>query len=121
MNTKNFALLALLGLSSVACTNDSAADLIGFEPIPEQVSYAMDVKSIIDNNCTNCHGVSPVSGSNLSLTTYGEVRNAVLNNGLINRLNLPEGNSLLMPQGGPKLPQTVINLVEKWEQDGLNP
>jgi len=121
MNTKNNLLLAFLALSLVCCTNDSTSDLINLEPIPEQVGYAKDVKSISDNNCTSCHGVSPIPGANISLTNYDEVRNAVLNNGLITRISLEEGNSSLMPQGGPKLPQSIIDLVEKWEQDGLNP
>jgi hypothetical protein len=121
MNTTNITLLAFLALSLVCCTNDSTSDLINFEPIPEQVGYAKDIKSIIDNNCTSCHGVIPMAGSNLSLTNYDKVRDAVLNNGLITRISLEEGNSSLMPQGGPKMPQSVIDLIKKWEQDGLNP
>ncbi len=106
---------------SLSCTNDSTSDLINIEPIPEQVSYAEDVKSIIDNNCIVCHGATPIPGTNLSLINYDQVRDAVLNKGLINRISLQEGNSSLMPQGGPKLPETTINIIKKWQEDGLEP
>jgi uncharacterized membrane protein len=121
MNIRNTLFLVLTTTLLASCTNDSTSDLINAEPIPEQVSYASDVKSIIDNNCTVCHGVVPIQGTNLSLSNYEAVRNAVLNRGLINRISLQEGNSSLMPQGGPKLPESTINIIKKWQEDGLQP
>jgi len=119
MTIKNTFLGTLVATFLLSCTNDSTSDLLNIEPIGEQVSYAINVKSIIDNNCTVCHGATPIPGTNLSLTNYEEVRNAVLNRGLINRILLEEGNSSLMPQGGPKLPQPIINIIIKWQEDGL--
>lgn len=121
MNIKNIILLFLSISLFLSCTNDSTSDLINLEPIPEQVAYAKDVKSIIDNNCIVCHGTTPIPGTNLSLTNYEQVRDAVLNRGLINRISLEEGSSSLMPQGGPKLPQATINIIIKWQEDGLEP
>ena len=114
-----FSALVLTSLSS--CTNDSTADLIDIEPLPEKVSFAKDVKSIIDNNCTVCHGSTPIQGTDLSLDTYEKVQNAVLNRGLISRISMQEGSSSLMPQGGPKLPQPTIDIIIKWQEDGLEP
>lgn len=121
MNIKNMLLVLLTATLILSCTNDSTSDLINTGPILEQVSFATDVKSIIDNNCVVCHGSTPIQGTNLSLSNYEEVRNAVLNRGLINRISLEEGNSSLMPQGGPKLPQATINIIKKWQDDGLQP
>lgn len=121
MNSKYTFFLFLTATFLVSCSNDSTSDLIDTTPLPEKVSYAADVKTIIDNNCISCHGASPISGTNLSLSNYDQVRNAVLNKGLINRISLPEGNSSLMPQGGPKLPQATINVIIKWQEDGLEP
>jgi len=112
-------LIATVLLAS--CSNDSTSDLIDATPLPEKVSYAENVKAIIDNNCTSCHGATPISGTDLSLSNYVEVRNAVLNKGLINRISLTEGNSSLMPQGGPRLPEATINVIKKWQEDGLEP
>ena len=55
----------------------------------------------------------------MSLATYNDVKNAMLNRGLLNRISLNNGDDLLMPQGGPRLPQPTIDVVAKWEQDGL--
>ena len=121
MNIKHTFFLSFSTILFLSCSNDSTSDLIDSQPISEQVSYANDVKSIMDNNCTSCHGATPISGTNLSLNTYDKVRDAVLNRGLINRISLEEGNSLLMPQGGSKLPASVINIINKWQQDGLKP
>jgi hypothetical protein len=38
---------------------------------------------------------------------------------LLTRISLENGNSSLMPKGGPRLPQTTIDIIKKWEQDGL--
>lgn len=119
MNIKQTFLLALSSTLVLSCTNDSTSDLVNAEPLPEQVGFAKDVKSIIDNNCVVCHGATPIPGTNLSLTTYDKVRDAVLNRGLIDRINLEEGNSSLMPQGGPKLPNPTITIITKWQEDGL--
>lgn len=119
MKHKKSIFLTLSTALFLSCTNDSSSDLVNVEPITEQVSFANDVKSIIDNNCTVCHGATPIPGTNLSLSNYDKVVDAVLNKGLINRISLTEGNSLLMPQGGPKLPEATINLIKKWQEDGL--
>ena len=103
----------------MSCTNDSASDLINIEPLPEEVSFNTNIKIIIDNNCTSCHGSTPISGTNLSLDTYEKVKEAVTNRNLIGRISMQEGSSTLMPQGGPKLPQNTIDLIIKWQEEGL--
>lgn len=119
MNIKQITFLTLSATFLWSCTSDSTMDLVNSEPIAEQVGFAKDVKSIIDNNCVVCHGATPIPGTNLSLTTYDKVRDAVLNRGLINRIMLEEGNSSLMPQGGPKLPNATISIIAKWQEDDL--
>lgn len=55
----------------------------------------------------------------MSLNTYETVKDAVLNRGLIIRLNLPEGNILKMPLGASKLSQSQIDAVTKWEMQNF--
>ncbi|WP_244606807.1 hypothetical protein [Flavobacterium circumlabens] len=88
-------------------------------PITGLATYNMNVKSIIDNNCVVCHAAVPKNGAPMSLVNYDQVKNAVLNRGLLTRISLENGNSSLMPQGGPRLPQATIDVIKKWEQDGL--
>lgn len=97
-----------------SCSNNSPADLEEASTLTN-FTYQNSVKAIIDNNCAGCHGTVPTAGSPMSLTTYDNVKEAVLNRGLINRLNLPEGNILKMPLGAPKLSQSQIDAVTKWQ------
>jgi uncharacterized membrane protein len=119
MNPKK--LFSLLAFSSLlmACSNENPDTLMDNSPIATSITYKQNVKSIIDNNCISCHAATPRNGAPMSLVTYDQVKNAILNRGLLNRISLNNGNSLLMPQGGPRLPQATIDVVMQWQQDGL--
>ncbi|MBP1223134.1 hypothetical protein [Flavobacterium sp. 1355] len=120
MNLKTRLLIPSFALLLVSCTDDNPGTLIDTPPITGVATYNQNVKSIIDNNCVVCHAAVPKNGAPMSLVTYDQVKNAVLNRGLLNRISLENGNSSLMPQGGPRLPQTTIDVIKKWEQDGLS-
>ena len=119
MYVKKILFLSVTSAFLLSCTNDSASDLTNIEPLPEEVSFNTNIKIIIDNNCTSCHGSTPIPGTNLSLDTYEKVKEAVTNRNLIGRISMQEGSSTLMPQGGPKLPQNTIDLIIKWQEEGL--
>ncbi|MBD0832295.1 hypothetical protein [Aestuariibaculum sediminum] len=116
---KNLILLLIITiLFSYSCANDSEDDLIDTTPIPNLVTYNDDVKSIIDDNCISCHSATPTGGANISLITYAQVKSGVVNNNLIGKINGTASGSQ-MPLGAPKLPQNLIDLIEKWETDGF--
>ncbi|OCB71428.1 Cytochrome C oxidase, cbb3-type, subunit III [Flavobacterium glycines] len=119
MKPKNLFSLLIFSGFLMACSNENSETLMDNTPIQGVVTYKQNVKSIIDNNCISCHGATPANGAPMSLVTYSQVKNAMQNRGLLNRISLNNGNSLLMPQGGPRLPQTTIDVVAKWQQDGL--
>lgn len=100
------------------CTSDSLSDLTEVDNITE-VKYNQTIKSIIDNNCINCHGATPTSGAPNSLHTYELVKDAVLNLDLIDRISRAEGTPGFMPLGGSRLSQSDINKVIQWNADGL--
>ncbi len=102
----------------LSCSNDSVDDLIDSEPIIQDVTYTNDVKSIIDNNCTFCHSNPPVNGAPMSLVTYQENVEAIENRNLIERIETQD-LGFVMPLGGPRLPQNLIDIVIQWETDGL--
>jgi len=101
-----------------SCANDSEDDLIDSVPIDELVTYNANVKTIIDNNCIGCHSNPPVNGAPMALVTFEDVKDAVENRGLINRIS-SDDLGFLMPFGGPKLPQNLIDIVVQWQTDGL--
>ena len=116
-----FRTLTLFSLAILVsnCTNDSTNDLIDSTPISGNVTYLQNVKPIIDNKCLQCHGSVPTNGAPMSLVTYENVKDAVLNLGLIDRIIRNEGDDLLMPQGGPKLLQNQIEAINLWQSQGL--
>ncbi|GGD29348.1 c-type cytochrome [Flavobacterium orientale] len=101
-----------------SCTSDSISDLTDETPIVLS-TYNSNVKVIITNHCLNCHGATPANGAPMSLTTYENVKEAVLNRGLLDRISRAEGSPGAMPFGGPRLPQDQINAIEQWNTDGL--
>ncbi|MBC8884336.1 cytochrome c [Flavobacterium piscinae] len=101
-----------------SCTTDSLSDLTIVQEI-ETVNYTQNIKLIIDNNCISCHAATPVNGAPNSLTTYENVKEAVLNRGLIERISIAEGSPGAMPLGGPRLPQNDINTIIQWNAEGL--
>lgn len=102
----------------IGCTAVSEEDLVDATPIPEMVTYVDDVKPIIDNNCIICHSNPPQNGAPMPLLTFENVREAVQNRNLIGRIS-SDDPVFLMPFGGPRLPQNLIDIVIQWNEDGL--
>lgn len=117
IKTKYLIIIAFSLLLS-SCSSDSISDLIDV-PTVEIITYEANVKAIINTNCLSCHGATPSNGAPMSLTTYENVRDAVLNRNLLDRITRADGASGAMPLGGPRLPQNQINIIEKWNIDGL--
>lgn len=101
------------------CTYDSPDDLIEAIDLPEEgVTYNLHVKPIIDNNCINCHSSPPQNGAPMPLISYQNVKNAVQNRGLIQLISTQDLGDV-MPLGGPRLPQNLIDTVIQWQTDGF--
>jgi len=110
-------LVLILTISS--CSQSTYDDIEEeVDPIPEIVTY-LDVKPIIDDVCLACHSNPPQNGAPMSLVTYENVKEAILERDLINKISKNEGDNGLMPLGGPRLPQSSIDLIVKWNTDGL--
>lgn len=108
-------LFSLVFLTS--CSNNSTDDLIG--PTPASVTYNGQIKAVIQANCISCHSDPPQNFAPMRLTTYEDVKNAMLTRGLHDRISRPQGAPGMMPQGGTRLPQATIDLFTQWEEEGL--
>ncbi len=121
---KNNNLIFLLGIVSfflllAGCSQSTYDDIeADEEPLPDLVTY-QDIKPIIDNVCLACHSNPPQNGAPMPLVNYEMLKEAVLNRGLLDRINRNPGADGLMPLGGPRLSQQTIDLIFKWEDDGL--
>lgn len=122
MKTQVLIMAVAFAVSISSCSNEDSTTLAPTTPPPANttaVTYSQNIKAVMDNNCVVCHAAVPRNGASNSLVTFAQVKDAMTNRGLLNRISLPNGNGLLMPQGGPRMPQTTIDLVAKWQQDGL--
>ncbi|KAA1244127.1 hypothetical protein [Aquimarina sp. RZ0] len=102
---------------NISCENDSENDLIEVVTVP-LVTYENSVKAIIDGNCISCHNDPPINFAPMPLLTFDQVKEAVDNRGLLDRVS-SEDISFLMPAGGPRLPQPTIDVMIQWNTDGL--
>lgn len=100
------------------CTNASENDLVDQAELPELVTFVTDVQPIINNNCVTCHSNPPQNGAPMPLLTYEHVKEAVANRNLLERIS-SQDLAFVMPFGGPRLPQNLIDTIVQWEADGL--
>lgn len=96
----------------VAC---SGSDDAGTTPPDEPVTYQADIRPIMQNHCVSCHGNPTANGAPMGLTTYLEVKDAVENRFLIDRIN---DTNNPMPESG-LLPIATRALIEKWVNQGM--
>ena len=114
----NKLLFILLIIVFYSCSYRNEDDLTEDTIINDVVNFEDNIKSIIDNNCIVCHNTPPENGAPMPLTTFANVKDAVENRDLINRISSIDV-AFGMPFGGPRLPQNLIDLVIQWEVDGL--
>ncbi|MBV1922801.1 MAG: hypothetical protein KUG68_02105 [Flavobacteriaceae bacterium] len=119
-NNLQYLLLGIFTLTLLySCSNDTLDDIVADEVIPiENVTY-QDVRSTFETICTACHSNPTQNGAPMPLTTYQNVKQAVQDRGLIDRISRAQGESGMMPAGGQRLPQATIDLIVQWNEDGL--
>jgi hypothetical protein len=76
------------------------------------VSFANDVLPVIEQNCSGCHDANGAGG--YSFTDYSNISTNA--NALLSSLRAT--GPQLMPQGGPALPDSTIQLIECWIYQG---
>ncbi|HTH17531.1 MAG TPA: c-type cytochrome domain-containing protein [Magnetospirillum sp.] len=119
----NIRLLALAAFAVAAATPALAKE--------EPVSFAEDVKPILDQRCTMCHtpGSEGTEKSGLDLTTYEGLMKGTKHGAMIvagdpytsNLMVLVDGKadkSLQMPHGKKKLSSCDRDTLRKWIKQG---
>ncbi len=114
---RTYLLYMFIATFAMSCSYVNESDLTEDIEVEGFVTYEANVKPIIDTNCIFCHDTPPVNGAPMSLITYDEVVEAVENRNLIGRISAMDGS--VMPAGGPRLPQNLIDLVIQWEEEGF--
>lgn len=109
-----FSLLFIATISQTACFYDNEQDLYGAVACDTAaISYATDIRPILDANCISCH--APGGEQEISpLLTYDDIKRYTDGNNLTDRIN---GNSSLMPPTG-KMAVCNIAIIEAWINQG---
>lgn len=120
MKTK-LSIVALWSFMLFSCSKEDSTTPTPVLPLPNpdgKVHYT-DIAPIINSNCTGCHGATPSNGAPMSLTTLNNVKDAIQNRGLLDRISRAQGTPGMMPNGGTRLPQASIDKITKWQTDGF--
>ncbi len=99
-------------LVMISCTSDSDDGMN--DPPAKNVTYTATIKVIIDDKCLNCHVDPPLNGASMPLISLGNVRDAVLSRGLIDRV---ESGS--MPPVGDLLNAIEVQALKDWQTGGF--
>jgi len=117
MKAKIFLGISLLTAGLYSCDSHTYEEIEDVPVVVERVTYNANIKSIIDAQCTSCHAAGRTA-SFRPLTNYAEVKDAVENAGLLQRIQLENGEPGVMPQSG-RMPQGRIDLILQWNTQGL--
>ncbi len=102
-----------IAVLAVACKADK------IQPIdpdcPDTISYSTTIEPLIITNCSTsgCHAVGFTSPA---LTNHTEI--ATNADQILNRIQLDPTNGQLMPSGGPKLADSLIQQFKCWVNQG---
>lgn len=118
MLQRYYLLYLLLALLS-SCAYDNADELV--KPVqpcatPATVSYALNISPLLDRNCRSCHSAVLLSG-NVNLDNLTEIQTRAKSGQLMGVVTHAPGFQQ-MPQGGAKLSDCDIALLQQWVTAG---
>lgn len=97
-----------------SCSSNSDDSPINDPPPNTSITYTNTISSIISGSCLGCHGSPPTNGAPMSLTTYSNVKEAVENRGLINKIETG-----IMPKTGAKLTAAQVQNFKTWQANNF--
>jgi hypothetical protein len=83
----------------------------------ENMSFASDIKPILQSNCYECHSNANYAISGVKLEDYADLKTHTDNGDLIGVITHATGYPE-MPQGKPKLSACNINKIKAWVDAG---
>ncbi len=124
---KKISLMFLLCLLMVGCVWNNEEDLYPDETGgtgtncdgSTEVTFSGTVQPIITSRCISCHsaGAAANSGGGIRLDTHANIKLRADNGSLAGVINHASGYPQ-MPQGGAKLSECQISLIEQWIEEG---
>tara|TARA_B100001971_G_C17875125_1_gene375241 strand:+ start:188 stop:568 length:381 start_codon:yes stop_codon:yes gene_type:complete len=92
--------------------NNSENEMVTYDCDELRSYYTDSVKFIlVDNGCTGCHVTSNPSGG-LTLDSFENAIDGIMHGNVLNRVNREQTESGFMPQGGSKLSQDQLDILQ---------
>lgn len=107
----SIAIFGLLVWNFSSCTKDRVP-VVEVLDCPDTISFATDVLPIMQDQCFSCH--SPGNNTGYIFTDHASIANQTT--AIIGAMR-GDGYDL-MPQGGPALPDSLIQKIRCWVQQG---
>lgn len=111
MNVLKLVFPIFILCSLFSCADDSREELA--LEVTGPITFEGNVRQIIAQDCLNCHTSPPRNGAPFSLINFEEVSSRA--EAISNSIN---GITILMPPG-VNLPESTINVIEAWIEQGL--
>ena len=107
--------IALLGLI-LFCLQSCRKDKVAVSSCTDQIKYSTQIKPVFEQHCIGCHDASTQptlidAQGNLDHTSVANHANHILN-------SLTGSGAILMPYGGPALPDSIVNQFSCWITQG---
>ena len=115
---KPLALLTVIVAAVVLFSNwhtqKKAAAETKIVPAPT-LSYAANVKSVVETNCTPCH-IPSRGGNKKALDSYDNLKSSI--DDVLSRIQLNPSDRGFMPFRGTKLSDSTIAIFKQWRDAG---
>ena len=103
----------------ISATVDDGSCIYAFvecTTLDEAPSFDLCIREIFSESCVGCHQYGNANGG-LQLSSYDQIKDAVINHDVLYRIDLDNNNPLLMPQGN-KLSDLQLYLIKQWVSNG---
>ena len=105
-------------VTAFACSNDNEEDLMeGTVCETENMSYAADIKPILEDNCYSCHSNESTYQGAFPFEDFEDLTSIVNDGRLVGSINHDQGYAK-MPVFSSKLDSCTIEKIEAWIDDG---
>lgn len=113
---KAITIFSFAALLAVSCTKDKVPAIAIDPNCPDTISFAQKIQPMISQNCSTsgCHDAS-TQASGYNFTNHA---NIAANASIMLSAMRSESGVVPMPQGGPSLPDSLIQQFSCWSAQG---
>ena len=113
MKLNSVFLILIISIFFCSCRKDKVQVLLPPQQCADTVYFSTQILPMIQNNCIGCHSVG--NGFEIELTNHAQISSNA--DACFNSMT-GSGGYTLMPYGGPKLSDSLIDIFNCWVVQG---